>query len=58
MEMFMVKLQPNENDKQKNILITSAVAKLSSNQFIVANFLWKQCDVSQTEQNKKTGGFT
>ena len=58
MEMFMVKLQPNEKDKQKNILITSAVAKLSSNQFIVANFLWKQCDVSQTEQNKKTGGFT
>ena len=39
MEMFMVKLQPNEKDKQKNILITSAVAKLSSNQFIVANFL-------------------
>ena len=58
MEMFMVKLQPNEKDKQKNILITSAVAKSSSNQFIVANFLWKQCDVSQTEQNKKTGGFT
>ena len=58
MEMFMVKLQPNEKDNQKNILITSAVAKLSSNQFIVANFLWKQCDVSQTEQNKKTGGFT
>ena len=58
MEMFMVKLQPNEKEKQKNILITSAVAKLSSNQFIVANFLWKQCDVSQTEQNKKTGGFT
>ena len=72
MEMFMVKEQPNEKHnqnwdwkgmccwKRKNILITSAIAKLSSNQFVVVNYLWKQCIVSLTEENKKEtlGGFT